>query len=250
MKIIKKKIFDYIDSSGFILKKKNYFNKYESIPSIDRQQKKILSVASKFSMTSKIRQHTLINLLNYIFKNKITGDLVECGTWLGGNLIIFDKIKKKHRSKKKIYGYDTFYGMPKPKSEDKDNKGNKFINSYKELNNRYYSKQRFNISKVKNILQKNKVNLKNTRLIEGKIEETLKVKKTLPKKISLLRLDTDWYESTLISLKILYPKLVKNGVLIIDDYGWNRGCKKATDKFFGKNNNFFRIDHESIFLIK
>ena len=48
-------------------------------------KKKLFQKASKFSMTGKIRQHALINLLNYIFKNKVRGDLVECGTWLGGN---------------------------------------------------------------------------------------------------------------------------------------------------------------------
>lgn len=250
MKIIKQKFFDYIDSAGYVLKKKSYLNKFENIPSLDVEQKKIISVTSKFSMTSKIRQHTLINLLNYIFKKKIDGDLVECGTWLGGNLIIFDKLRKKYRSNKKIYGYDTFVGMPEPKTEDKDNNGNKFINTYEELNNGYYSNKKFNLTKVKKNLKKNKVNLKNTQLVEGRVEKTLTIKKNLPKKISLLRLDTDWYESTLISLEILYPKLVKNGILVIDDYGWNKGCKKATNKFFGKNNNFFRIDHESIFLIK
>ena len=56
-------------------------------------------------------------------------------------------------------------------------------------------------------------------LVEGKVEDTLKIKGNIPKKISILRLDTDWYESTLAELKHLYPRLVKGGVLIIDDYG-------------------------------
>ena len=60
----------------------------------------------------------------------------------------------------------------------------------------------------------------------------LALKKNIPKKISLLRLDTDWYESTKIELEILYPLLQKGGILIIDDYGHWGGSKKAVDEFF------------------
>jgi O-methyltransferase len=54
---------------------------------------------------------------------------------------------------------------------------------------------------------------------------------TIPQRIALLRLDTDWYQSTLHELEHLYELLVPHGVLIIDDYGWCRGSRKATDEF-------------------
>jgi O-methyltransferase len=57
----------------------------------------------------------------------------------------------------------------------------------------------------------------------------------LPRPISLLRLDTDWYESTHHELLHLYPMLVQNGVLIIDDYGHWEGCKRAVDEYFEEN---------------
>ena len=66
-------------------------------------------------------------------------------------------------------------------------------------------------------------------LVEGKVEET--IPRTMPAQICLLRLDTDWYESTRHELIHLYPKLIKNGVLIIDDYGHWRGSKQATDEY-------------------
>ncbi len=67
----------------------------------------------------------------------------------------------------------------------------------------------------------------------------------MPDKIALLRLDTDWYESTKHELEYLYPALVKNGVLIIDDYGFWAGAKKATDEYFSGPNNILlvRIDN-------
>ena len=66
--------------------------------------------------------------------------------------------------------------------------------------------------------------------MKGQVEKTLKIKKNLPKKISILRIDTDWYESTKVELEILFPLLSKNGFLIIDDYGYWSGAKKAVDK--------------------
>ena len=72
------------------------------------------------------------------------------------------------------------------------------------------------------------------------ITKTLKDKKNLPKKISLLRLDTDWYDSTKVELDILYPKLIKGGILIIDDYGDMKGAKKAVDEFFNKQLKYFQ----------
>ena len=74
--------------------------------------------------------------------------------------------------------------------------------------------------------------LDNINLIEGKVEDTLKISKNLPEKISILRLDTDWYESTKIELEVLFPKLSKGGILIIDDYGQWKSSRKAVDEFF------------------
>ena len=85
--------------------------------------------------------------------------------------------------------------------------------------------------------------------VKGKVEET--IPKKIPKKISLLRLDTDWYESTKHELVYLYPKISKNGVLIIDDYGHWQGSKKAVDENF-KNKSILlsRIDYSGRIGIK
>ena len=75
--------------------------------------------------------------------------------------------------------------------------------------------------------------------VQGKVEDTIPA--TIPEKISLLRLDTDWYESTKHELEHLFPRLSKGGILILDDYGHWQGARKAADEYF--NNN-----HISIFL--
>ena len=68
--------------------------------------------------------------------------------------------------------------------------------------------------------------------VKGMVEETIPT--IMPENISLLKCDTDWYESTKHELQHLYPKLVENGVLIMDDYGCWNGARKATDEYFSE----------------
>ncbi len=68
--------------------------------------------------------------------------------------------------------------------------------------------------------------------VEGDVAQTLR--QNAPEKISLLRLDTDWYESTKVELEVLYPRLSVGGVCILDDYGHWQGARKAVDEYFDK----------------
>ncbi len=87
--------------------------------------------------------------------------------------------------------------------------------------------------------------------IKGKVEET--IPKNIPKEIALLRLDTDWYESTKHELTHLFPLLKPNGVLIIDDYGHWEGVRKAVDEYISDNNIHIllnRIDYSGRIAVK
>jgi O-methyltransferase len=68
-------------------------------------------------------------------------------------------------------------------------------------------------------------------LVKGPVEDTIPGQ--APDSIALLRLDTDWYRSTLHELTQLWPRLAQGGVLIIDDYGYWDGARRAVDEFFG-----------------
>jgi hypothetical protein len=138
--------------------------------------------------------------------------------------------------------------MPKPSKFDKkyDNRSGIKLYNYCRKNKIKWSYA--SISDVKNNLKKKCKNIKNIHLIKGKVEDTLKFFK--PKKISLLRIDTDFYESTKIELEILYPLLSKNGILIIDDYGNWKGCRKAVDEYFGKKKNLFYLEGSTRLMIK
>ena len=76
--------------------------------------------------------------------------------------------------------------------------------------------------------------------IRGDVVDTLKHSENIPNKIALLRLDTDWYHSTKAELEVLYPRLVKGGICIIDDYGHWQGARKAVTEYF-ENQGFYPL---------
>ena len=94
---------------------------------------------------------------------------------------------------------------------------------------------------VKSNFVKNTKPNENLKLIMGKVEDTLLIEDNLPKKISLLKLDTSLYEGTKIELEILFPRLQKNGVVIIENYLNFKGVKKAVDDYFAKKQYFIEI---------
>ena len=210
------------------IRKEDFWRK--NIPEIDEENKNLIEFIGEYSLTPLIRRWTLIKSLHYINKKKLIGDIVECGIWRGGNLFLAKKIQDKYpkETKRKIYGYDTFEGMPEPSIQD----GVKINQVYQNFKNRNEPWTKASLDDVKNSSKKLFLDTEDFNFIKGMVENTLKDKKNLPNKISLLRLDTDLYESTKVELNILYPLLVENGVLIIDDYGDFPGCRKAVDEYF------------------
>jgi hypothetical protein len=87
--------------------------------------------------------------------------------------------------------------------------------------------------------------------VKGPVEETIPA--SVPERIALLRLDTDWYESTRHELIHLFPRLAAGGVLIVDDYGHWRGCRRATDEYFeqtGVHILLHRVDYTGVIGVK
>jgi len=214
------------------IKKEDFWK--NNIPEIDEENKNLIEFIGEYSLTPLIRRWTLIKSLHYINKKKIIGDIVECGIWRGGNLFLAKKIQDKYYKeiKRKFYGFDTFEGMPEPSTHD----GVKVNEIYQNFKNKNEPWTKASLDDVKNFSKKLFLDIDEFNFIKGKVEDTLKDKKNLPNKISLLRLDTDLYESTKIELNILYPLLVEKGILIIDDYGDFQGCRKAVDEYFSDKN--------------
>ena len=188
----------------------------------------------RLTMCSIKRLWAAISATKYVIREKIEGDIIECGVWRGGCSIAIAKTIKRLNSQKKIILYDTFAGMTRPTKEDVKAKNKKqAIKKYNDLNRDGYNNWCYaSLEEVKSNFKKYGV-FDIASFKKGDISILLKEKKQeLPNKISLLRLDTDWYESTKDEMNILYPKISKNGILLVDDYGSWQGARKAVDEYF------------------
>ena len=169
-------------------------------------------------------------------KNNIEGDFVECGVWKGGSIMTMIKILQEYKSKREIHLFDTFAGMSKPTDNDiniTNEKASDFFNKTK-INSASSNWCNVSIGDVKKNIDSLAYDKEKIHFIVGKVEDT--IPKQAPQKISLLRLDTDWYESTKHELVHLFPRLTKGGIIIIDDYWSWKGSKMAADEYFLHNN--------------
>ena len=195
--------------------------------------KEVILRASKYSMTGITRMWALTRAFEYIHAKGVEGDYVECGVWKGGNLVLLAALQERIGERRMIYGFDTFEGMTQPSEVDIDFKGHsasEMMAAVEKIDGDPSIHVYASIDLVKRNLVEN--DAKNIELIKGDVSQTLLNQNNLPKKISILRLDTDWYESTKVELEVLYPLLQPGGVLIIDDYGHFEGARKAVDEYF------------------
>ena len=209
-----------------------------------------------YTMTSLERVYALKTAVQYVVNKNISGSYVECGVWKGGScMMIANTLMQLNALSEEIWLYDTFSGMTNPTNEDIEIETN--LKGMELLDNINKSTDKFNMWAYapKDIVIKNMESTgfptDKIKYIQGKVEETLIQHR--PSKIALLRLDTDWYESTKKELEALYPLLVNGGVLIIDDYGHFEGAKKAVDEYFKKINQYplmHRIDYTGRLIIK
>ncbi|MGL4879530.1 MAG: TylF/MycF/NovP-related O-methyltransferase [Waterburya sp.] len=197
----------------------------------------ICNAVKPYTMTTPERVNALINAVDYLVANKIDGAMVECGVWKGGStMAMMLALKKLQNETKDFYLYDTFSGMTAPGDVDVSYQGNK---AYEEFSKFQVSEDTSDwcfssLEEVKQNVFSTGYQQDKIHFIKGKVENT--IPENLPDKIALLRLDTDWYESTKHELTHLFPLIQPNGVLIIDDYGYWQGARKAVDEYIADNN--------------
>jgi O-methyltransferase len=201
-----------------------------------------------FTMTTIERTFSVFKAVEYIVKHNIPGDFVECGVWRGGSSMVIAKTLLHFGVKnRKIYLYDTYEGMSAPTEKDRDLDDDP---AEAQLNRAVKTNKAGGVWCYAD-LEDVQANIFSTGypkdhvfFVKGKVEDT--IPNTLPSQIALLRLDTDWYESTYHELVHLYPLLAKAGVLIVDDYGHWRGSREAVDQYFDETKQAIllnRIDY-------
>jgi len=168
---------------------------------------------------------------------RIPGAIVECGVYKGGcSMIMAEAAYATGRTDTEVWLYDTFSGMSEP--TEYDFKGVAAKETSVDLQKKFTKRKQGNhvdwcygsLEQVKATARRSPLAPENFYFVRGKVEETIPSK--IPDQISLLRLDTDWYESTRHELEHLYPRLSPLGILIIDDYGTWAGARKAVNEYF------------------
>lgn len=208
------------------------------IPEFDLGHKEIMEKIFKerWSMASAKDICSTMNAAQHVATRSIDGDFVECGVWAGGNAIAVKKIFQMYNCNKKVFCFDTFKGMVEPSEIDKSDTGHRENPQQFYLENQKSDHNEWCYASLENVKRnfESYCGTENVVFIEGDVRETLLVETNLPEKISVLRLDTDWYESTKVEIEILYPRLSVGGVLLLDDYGCWAGHRQAVDEYFNK----------------
>ena len=226
--MIKKVIIYVIQKLGYDIiyyrdKKNNFPLDFES------RHIEIIEKVAPYTLTGSVRIHALKESVQYILRNDIKGDFLECGVYKAGSMMtIALTLMTEGVRDRELYLFDTFEGMSKPTESDVNVIGKVALNYEEEERKETYA----SLNEVKKVVFKTGYDRSKIHFVKGKVEDTLPDNKI--NKIAILRLDTDYYESTKAEFEFLYPKLSVNGVLIVDDYGVWKGAKKATDEYLGK----------------
>jgi O-methyltransferase len=223
-------------------------------PDIEAADGETLARIHGRTMTSPERVHSLVQAVRHVCSAGIEGPIVECGVWRGGSMMAaaLTLLQCGDRSRD-IYLFDTFAGMTAPTAHDVDLQG--------QAADALLSKERRDDpasawcyateEDVRSGLESTGYPMERVHFVKGKVEDTIPGR--APDRIAILRLDTDWYESTRHELEHLYPRLLTGGVLLIDDYGHWEGCRKAVDEYFssrGVHVLLNRIDYSGRVAIK
>lgn len=198
----------------------------------------ILEKAAPDTMGGNERMLANIDAIDYVVRRGVPGAIVECGVWRGGQiLIMIERLKQLGIDDRDFYLYDTFAGMTAPTDEDVSPYIEPAVDTWAATPAGEVAwagvlgdPSRYHIDGVRELLHSTGYPADRIHLIQGPVEET--VPANAPAQIALLRLDTDWYESTAHEMRHLYPLLSDGGVLIIDDYGHWQGAQKAVDEYF------------------
>lgn len=191
---------------------------------MDFQQ--IYTITKPYTITSMEKMKKLYESVVYINENNIDGSFVECGVYKGGSVMNMALTQLNYAKLVHLYLYDTFEGMTPHGDYDVNFRGETASRILKNPSKKCIC----SLEEVKKNLELTSYPQEFIHFVKGDVAATLQ--ETIPPKIALLRIDTDWYESTKISMEVLYPRLVTNGVLILDDYGYWQGARKAVDDYF------------------
>ena len=196
---------------------------------------RVLEQVAPYTLTTPESIASVCASVEYVVAHRIPGDIVECGVWRGGTMMAAAlTLQRLGAPDRELYLFDTYAGMSEPTDVDISLDGRRAYDIWSQRRQAGGNEWcNVSLEEVERAMRGTGYDPSRIHLVAGKVEDTLPGQ--APDSISLLRLDTDWYESTLHELVHLFPRISVGGVLILDDYGQWRGARKAADEYFGEN---------------
>jgi hypothetical protein len=196
----------------------------------DEMAQPIIRAARPYTMTGVEKQYALYLATRHVVAHDIPGAVVECGVWRGGSMhVVARTLLAIGDTSRELYLFDTFDGMTPPTDKDVTYDGKPVADL---LSSRPRTARIWAVASLEDVQQGFEAipyPRERIHLVQGPVESTLP--EQAPDQIAILRLDTDWYESTRHELMTLYHRLSSGGVLIIDDYGSYQGARAAIEEF-------------------
>lgn len=216
--------------AGYSLVRRLPADPFANFPDLSDTDRATIIRVQPFTMTSTERLVSVISATKYIVQNNIPGDIVECGVWRGGSIMAAAlTLQSLGENSRRLYLYDTFEGMSAPTEHDRSLDGQPAAKLLEDEPPGTGIWCYAGLEDVRRNLAATGYPHENIIYVKGKVEDT--IPQTIPQAVAMLRLDTDWYDSTLHELRHLYPLLSRHGVLIIDDYGHWQGARRAVDEY-------------------
>lgn len=159
----------------------------------------------------------------------LDGDIVECGTWRGGMSAAMAEVSLAKGMVRRSVLFDSFEGLPPPDAVDGETAHAWASDTESPL---YFDNCTASEADARRAMSVSGAD--DHRIFPGWFDETLPIYDAENPMISILRLDGDWYRSTMTCLEILYPRVVPGGVVIIDDYGTWDGCTRAVHDYLSQ----------------
>lgn len=231
----------------------------EALAALSTADRSIVDRSLPYTMTGVPRLQALIDAVRFLESRRIPGAFAECGVWRGGSVLaMIATLQQMGAQPREIWLYDTFEGMTEPTERDVSDFAPPALSTWRAAKSagvrpwsEMFEPEVFNEAEVRNTLSASGYAMEHVHLVRGPVERTLPAGAP-DQPLALLRLDTDWYESTRHELEHLYPRLQTGGVLIIDDYGHFEGARQAVDEYFRSHPPLLlnRIDYTGRIAVK
>jgi len=222
---------------------------------VDESTAQTIAAVRPYTMTSDERVAALCDAVRYVVTNRVPGAIVECGVWKGGSMMAVARtLLELGESTRDLHLFDTFEGMTAPTGEDIALTGESAADLMATSTDREDAESvwcRAPLDVVQQVMTSVGYERSRIHYIKGRVEETIPA--SAPERIALLRLDTDWYESTRHEMIHLFPRLCVGGVLVLDDYGHWLGARRAVDEYLREHDVplfLQRIDYTGRYAVK